>query len=336
MKAGGRAVTADRSRFGMRRALVILQVALSLVLLTGALLFGRSLRNLTTLDAGLNGEDLMIARVDTSKANYVPERRNAVYESMANRLRAIPGVEKAASAVIVQLSGSGWNPPIEVVGVPSPKERVNTWFDRVSPGYFATVGTPLIAGRDFNERDTASAPEVAIVTEMFQQKLLNGENALGKQVRILAGPGEDPHLYEIVGVVKNSKYISLSRAIEPLVFVAQAQDKHPGRGMSFLIRSKQAPGPLTATVKSALMEENADLLILLDWHMAASNGHGFALERATCSAKTGPVAPMPLEASEAYEILARLRDESGDAPAGKGGSARGQDNPAEALRQVTQ
>ena len=94
--------------------------------------------------------------------------------------------------------------------------------------------------------------------------------------------------------------------------------------------------PAAVTTGASQGAENADLLILLDWHMAASNGYGFALERATCSAKTGPAAPMPLEASEAYEILARYRDESGDAPAGKGATARDLDDSAAALRQVTE
>ena len=94
----------------------------------------------------------------------------------------------------------------------------------------------------------------------------------------------------------------------------------------------------SAAVTSGISQgaEDADLLILLDWHMTASNGYGFGLERATCSAKTGLAAPMPLDAGEAYEILARFRDESGDASAGTGGPARGQDDPAAASRQETQ
>ena len=94
----------------------------------------------------------------------------------------------------------------------------------------------------------------------------------------------------------------------------------------------------SAAVTSGISQgaEDADLLILLDWHMTASNGYGFSLDIATCSAKAGSVTPMPLQASEAYEILARFRDESGDAPAGKGGPARRQDDTAAALRQETE
>ena len=101
-------------------------------------------------------------------------------------------------------------------------------------------------------------------------------------------------------------------------------------------RCAHRANPTAVTPDVSQGAENADLRILLDWHMAASNGYGFDLEGVTCSAKTGLVAPMPLQASEAYEILARFRDESGDAPAGKGGPARRQDDTAAALRQETE
>ena len=100
-------------------------------------------------------------------------------------------------------------------------------------------------------------------------------------------------------------------------------------------RCAHRANPAAVTTGASQGAENADLLILLDWHMAASNGYGFGLERATCSAKTGLAAPMPLEASEAYEIIARFRDESGNAPASRGALARDLDDPTAALRQVT-
>ena len=106
--------------------------------------------------------------------------------------------------------------------------------------------------------------------------------------------------------------------------------------VSGMRRCAHRANPAAVTPGVSQGAENADLLILLDWHMTASNGYGFGLERATCSAKTGLAAPMPLEAGEAYEILARFRDESGDASAGTGGPARGQDDPAAASRQETQ
>ena len=217
MKAGGRSVTAARSRFGLRRALVIAQVALSLVLLTGALLFGRSLRNLTTLDVGLTEEGLLIMDTDLTNLKYTPERRGLVYKQLLERLRATPGVEHAATTNQVQLSGSGWNDSIEILGAPPSDKRMVPWFARVSSGYFPTMGIAVLAGRDFNERDTPASPEVALVTQKFSENFLKGADPIGKQFRILTGPGEDPHVFQIVGLVKNSKYRGVRKDMEPLV-----------------------------------------------------------------------------------------------------------------------
>jgi putative ABC transport system permease protein len=258
MKASGRGLTADRQRFGLGRALVISQVALSLVLLVGALLFVRSLRNLLTLDAGLRADGLLLTSIDISSLNFPPPRRAALYREIRDRLQSVPGVEQAATAGIVQLSGNGWNDTIEILGRPTQK-RLIPWFDRVSAGYFRTMGTPLLAGRDFDDRDTPSSPEVAIVNQEFAAKFLGGANPLGKQFRILAGPGEPQHLYQIVGLVKNSKYQSLRDNFEPLVFVAQTQEKEPGAGLTFIVRSNAALGPLMAQVKRTLLEANPQL-----------------------------------------------------------------------------
>ncbi len=104
------------------------------------------------------------------------------------------------------------------------------WFDKVSARYFQTMGMPLIAGRDFNDHDTPASPEVAIVNQEFSNKFLNGANPIGKQFRVLVGPGEPEHVLQIVGLVKNSKYQNLRENFKPLVYVAVTQEKEPGTG----------------------------------------------------------------------------------------------------------
>jgi len=198
MKASGRGLTADRQRFGLGRALVISQIALSLVLLVGALLFVRSLRNLLTLDAGFRENGLLITSIDISRLNFSPARRGVLYRELLDGLRRTPGVEQAATASIVQVSGNGWNDTIEIFGQRAGK-RLIPWLDRVSPGYFRTMGPPLVAGRDFDDRDTSSSPEVAIVNQEFCNKFLGRSNPLGRQFRVLAGPGEAQHVYQIIG-----------------------------------------------------------------------------------------------------------------------------------------
>ncbi len=258
MKTAGRGLTADRQRFGLRRVLVVSQVALSLVLLVGALLFVRSLRNLLTLDAGFNRNGLLITGVDISRLGFKPARRAVLYRELLEDVRKTPGVEQAATADIVQISGDGWNDAIEILGHRAEK-RVIPWFDRVSAGYFRTMGTPLLAGRDFDARDAVSSPEVAIVNKEFCNKFLGKANPIGKQFRILAGPGEPQHLYEIVGLVENSKYQSLRDDFKPIVFVAASQNKEPGLGTNILVRSIVPLGSLMPALRKTILRQNAGI-----------------------------------------------------------------------------
>jgi predicted permease len=267
MKTSGRGMTADRQRFGLRRILVVSQVALSLVLLVGALLFVRTLHNLLTIDPGFRTEGLLIASIDVSRLNLPPARRAVLYRDLLGAIRNTPGVENAASAAVVQGGGDFWNDSIEILGQRTDKRMV-PWFDRVSAGYFRTMGTPLIAGRDFDDHDTTSSPEVAIVNEEFSRKFLGGANPLGRQFRILSGPGEPQHVYQIVGLVKNSKYGKLRDASTPIVFVAATQDKEPGFGPNFIVRSTAPLGSLMSAIKKTVLSENAGISLQFQGYKA--------------------------------------------------------------------
>lgn len=251
MKAAGRGLTADRERFSLRRTLVITQVALSVVLLIGALLFVRSLRNLITLDSGLRQDGLLIANIDFERLNIPVDARQAFFRNVLERVRSTPGVSDAAASSIIPLSGNGWNDQIEIIGK-QPKGRQVPWFDRVSPGYFRTAGTPILAGRDFDEHDTESTPEVAVVNQTFAKKYFDKESPLGKRFRVLSGPGEPQHEYLIVGVAKDSKYRRLQDDFADSVYVAQGQEKKPDTGVNILVRSNLAAGPLTAQLKQTV------------------------------------------------------------------------------------
>ncbi len=258
MKAAGRGLTADRQRFGLRRALVICQVALSLVLMAGALLFVRTLRNLLTLDTGFNRNGLLIMQFDASRLNLSPARRNLLYRELLDGIRNTPGVQQAANVRIVPISGSGWNDFIEFLGKRSAKPML-PWFNRVSAGYFRTLNTPIIAGRDFDQHDTTNSPEVAIVNEEFCNQFLGKTNPLGKQFRILTGPGEAPHVYQIVGLVKNSKYRDLREKFQPNVFLAETQQKESNPGFSMIVRSAVPLGSLMPALKKTIVQQNAGI-----------------------------------------------------------------------------
>ena len=259
MKSAGRSVTADRQRFGLRRALVISQVALSLVLLVGAILFVRSLRNLLTVDAGFKKTGLLVTSVDISRLPYHGERRTMLYRDLLGGVRKTAGVAQAATVRIVPISGNGWNNTIEIAGQARSEKQKVPWMNRVSPGYFRMMGTRLLAGRDFDERDNAKSPEVAIVNEEFCKQYLANTSPLGKEFRILAGPGEVQHSYQIVGLVMNSKYQNLRENFKPQAFFAAEQDNEPGPDINLLVRSSAPLGALMPAIKRTLAHENAGI-----------------------------------------------------------------------------
>ncbi|MGA2599276.1 MAG: ABC transporter permease, partial [Bryobacteraceae bacterium] len=259
MKASTRGLTAARERFGLRRILVVSQVALSLVLLTGALLFVQSLRNLLTLDAGFRGEGLLIAGLDASRLNYTPTRRAVLYRELLDRIRATPGVESAAEANVIPISGNYWNDDVEIVGQKNQHAMLSS-FNGVSAGYFRTMGSPLLAGRDFDDRDAAGAPKAAIVNEAFTRKFLKGANPLGKAIRIVTGPGDPEQIFQVVGLTKDAKYVNLRDDFSPTVFVASNQ-KEAGEGVRFILRSEEQLGPLLASVKNAIVGVNPGIAI---------------------------------------------------------------------------
>ncbi|MGH9722452.1 MAG: ABC transporter permease [Bryobacteraceae bacterium] len=256
MKGGGRGMTVDRERSGLRRLLVVSQVALSLVLLVGSLLFVRSLRNLITLDAGFRQEGPVVASLDLRRLNYPVERRRILYRQILERLRATPGVESAAQAGIVPMSGAVWNDSIVLDGETA--DRLSN-FTRVSAAYFKTMGTPILTGRDFDARDTLSSTRVALVNEAFRKRFLGGASPAGRTFRIQVGPGEASPVHQIIGLVKDMKYRNLREDFPPTVFVLHSQEAKPGPYASFVLRSNSSLSNLLASVRRAIGEVSPDI-----------------------------------------------------------------------------
>jgi predicted permease len=258
MKAGGRGATADRQRFGMRRVLVVSQVAFSLVLLVGALLFTQSLRNLLTVDLGFQRTGILIAETDLTQLNLPVERRFVFDRQLLDQIRSTPGVDSASAAAIVPTSGNSSNRTVWIDGSDS-SESKTPWFNWVSPQYFKTMGTPLLAGRDFSDHDTRTSPKVAIVNEAFVRQFANGENPVGKRLWQKAELGQPQIVYEIVGLVKNTKYQDLREEFPPLVYVPIAQGTDPDQPI--LIRSRVPLSDLTSRVKQTIFEASPDITI---------------------------------------------------------------------------
>ncbi|HTB15181.1 MAG TPA: ABC transporter permease [Bryobacteraceae bacterium] len=259
MKANARGVI-EGSRFGLGKALVVLQVALSLVLVVGAGLMLTTFFKLETLDSGFERGHILLTSVDLRNGHYPPERRGAVYREILEHLRALPGVRSVSDSGMVPISGSTWNQILQFENYTS-KARYDTLvnFNQVSEGFFDTFGTLLIAGRDFNARDIPESPQVAVVNQTLVKKFFAAENPIGKRFRVEEGNklGEP---VEIVGIVKDAKYETLRDEAPPTVYLAMSQNAKPHTSLTFEVRSAgAAPAILIPAVKSAIAEVNRDV-----------------------------------------------------------------------------
>jgi putative ABC transport system permease protein len=260
MKSGGRGLAAGRERFGLRRALVVVQVALSLVLVAGALLFTRSLNKLLTVDSGLRQEGILMAQIGVGRLNLAPERRQLFRQDALDRLRLIPGVKAVTDTTLIPLSGSSSGNAVWMDGSDA-RKKGNTNRSWIGPDYFKALETPLVAGREFNERDTATAPYVAIVNESFARRHLNGANPVGRRFWMEARPTAPETLYEIVGQVKDTRYGNLSDTPGPIMFLSIAQEQRFLPFGQLLIRSDLRQSEITAAVTRVLNEINPAITV---------------------------------------------------------------------------
>src|SRR5262249_28982342 len=191
---------------------------------------------------------------DLRRPAYTKERRPVVYRELLEHLAARPGVVSAAQVGFAPVSGSGWNDTVHAEGAPAGEAGKESYFNRAGPGYFRTMGTPLIVGRDFNERDTLSAPKVAIVNEAFARRFFGGHNPVGRTFRVEAGASRLDAVYEVVGLVKNTKYYNLREEFIPIGFFPMAQDENPGAGATFVLRTSATMGEAMNGVKAAVTE----------------------------------------------------------------------------------
>jgi putative ABC transport system permease protein len=250
LQSGSRGSTGGRERFSLRRILVVSQVALSVVLLMGALLFVRSLRNLTTLNVGFQQTGILITSVDFERLQIPEERFTEYKRDLVKQVQAIPGVGSAAHAMLVPFGGNTWNDEVLTEG--SDDNKGVAWINYLGPGYFQTVGTPLLAGRDFEDRDTATSVKVAIVNQAFVQKILKGADPLGKRFRIHEPPGKPRPLYEIVGVTKDNKFQDMHEEFLPFMYFPDTQQDKPSPDDQILIRSSLPLSSLMASMKQTI------------------------------------------------------------------------------------
>jgi putative ABC transport system permease protein len=270
MKATGRGVVAGGlGRISLRRALIVVQVALSLALVASALLFTRSLTNLLTLDAGFNQNNLLVASVNFRRLTIPPERRVELKSQIVERLKAVPGVEAVADEDTIPLTGGGrWN---AVWKESDPNTKVNVSFNRVGVDYFQTLQLPLNKGRAFNSYDTSSSTKVAIVNETLARQL--GEpDPIGRRFVVELTPFEPQTSYEIVGVARDAKFEDLKEDRVPVMYLPSLQDPQPGTWQQLLIRSSLPQAQITASVNKALNDVNPSIDVTFEWFQTMVQG----------------------------------------------------------------
>jgi predicted permease len=249
MRGGSRGPTSGRQSVTIRRALVALQIALSLSLLFGSLLFVRTLRNVLNVDPGFRAEGLIVAQLNLTGLETPADQRPMRRRQMIDLLTAVPGVQSAASVAVVPVSGSSGSNEIWPEG--DRTRGAETSINMVGRGYFATMGIPLVAGRDFDGRDTPGSTVVAIVNETFAARLGGPAAAIGRRVTREATPRQPEHTYEIVGVVRNSTYESLKEDTHPVAYYADEQAQG-GRYVQAIIRTAVPAATATSAITAAI------------------------------------------------------------------------------------
>jgi len=257
MRSGGRGISTGRDRFGLRRVLVVAQVSLSLVLLVGAFLFVRSLQKLLDVQPGFRAEGIIAVNLDLRPGHYSRDRLPQVYRELLERLRVRTGAASVAQVGWTPVSYTGWDENVWADGTNAAHQHC--LFVRSGPGYFRTMETALLAGRDFDDRDDRTAPKVAIVNEAFAQKVFGGDNPVGRSFRVFGPAGKPDPVYQIVGLVRNTKYYELREDYQPISFLPMAQDESPDAEATYVLRTSAPVGGVLRAITAAVAEVNPEL-----------------------------------------------------------------------------
>jgi len=269
LKDEASAAVQGRRRFNLRNALVVAQVALSLVLLIGAGLFLRSLNNAQAIDPGFTADKILDAQLNINLLRYTKAQGQQFYGQVIERIEALPGVESASLARVVPMSGAGRTSSFLIQGQQGPDNvsrsegtgpdaenphTVNT--NVVGLRYFQTMGIRLLQGRDFTGQDNENTPLAVIVNEAFARRHLAGEDALGKRESFRGANGP---WSEIVGVVRDSKYRTLGESPRPSAYVPLAQNHETG--MTLQVRTASNPVSIAASVRREVQALDPNLAV---------------------------------------------------------------------------
>ena len=285
LRGSGRTTGARGSRLG--RSLIALQVALSLVLVTGAGLLTRSLRQLESQDFGFQTTNRYVLSPSPTLATVPAGELQALYTRMHDALAHVPGVTNAAYSLYGPMSGDNWAGRITVDGH-DPAEALFASWNRVSPGYFDTVGTPLLRGRAFDDRDRPGGARVAMVSESFVRKFFGDTDPIGRRIGFTDSKATGLRDMEIVGIVRDAKYQDPWRAPNPtfyMPFLQPASSNGPATldrshyPQAIEVQTAGAVPGLEAALRQALAAVDSRLAVRDVRSMAAQLDGAFSLER---------------------------------------------------------
>jgi predicted permease len=250
--------SSERLRRGWRRvslgqALVVGQIAASLLLLVTAGLFVRTLSNLESIQLGFNRENLLLFEINPQQAGMPASSRASFYMDLRDRLAEVPGVRGVTHSTMALLSGANMTMGLKIPG----EENARSLFLHTGPEFFETMQIPILQGRTLNARDRIETPWVAVVNEAFARTYFDGVSAIGKTFTSNIGP--DP--IEIVGVAGNALYSSLKDDMQPVVYLAAAQSTLPQAGMTYEVRTAGDPLALANTVRQIIQQIDARIAV---------------------------------------------------------------------------
>src|SRR5437667_1505589 len=249
LKEAGRSSTQGTRRNRLRNGLVIAEVALALVLLSGAGLLIKSFAKLENVNPGFNPRNALTFEISLPKLQYPDNASIVRFNNEAQRrIAALPGVRAAGFSTILPLAGTNSDSSFAIEGRPSDKKSPSPDEERreVSPDYFRALGTPLIRGRFFTDTDKADAPLVIIVNQTFAKKFWPNEDALGKRI-VMGGMSDDPKWITIVGIVGDRRAFGVDIDPKPEMYVPFAQSAY--FTTIYVVRSNQVPRPLVPAIQ---------------------------------------------------------------------------------------
>jgi putative ABC transport system permease protein len=276
LKEAGRGSDTGSQRKRLRGALVVAEVALSLILLIAGTLLLRSFRELQSIEPGFRPEQVLTMQIALPKAHYPDEpRQTAFYDEALRSIAALPGVERVGGAQDLPFSGSRSSESFEVEGrpKPGPGETLQADYRKVTPDYLRAMGVPLLRGRGITERDRADAPRVMLINESMARRFWPDEDPLG--ARVMAG--NPAQAWEIVGIVGNIKHQSLAGAGHPEMYTPFFQD--PARRLFLAVRTRVDAGTMASGIRAVVREIDPDQPVFDIQSMEARIARSIAPER---------------------------------------------------------